>query len=258
MNFYRYVGNAPGNGLDPSGLGEIYPGYIKDLRASRETPKIILTKEELEQNVAIGKAVIDFGIGFIPGVGEAKDWGEAIAGYDIYGNELAWWERGISAGSGLIPFIDGGSVRRGVKALVGGVVDISPANFVRDPGIRFASPTPSNGIHLIDPKKLPWNSWANLPKVVENGKEYAKIGDRLYTGHAVDRTLPSGLGHPAGGAGPGRSISPTFVEDVIRNGSQTRITVDGVPRIVHTSGTVKVVTEQGGRIVITVNPFSGG
>ena len=39
VNFYRYVGNGPGNGLDPSGLGEIYPGYIKDLRASRETSK---------------------------------------------------------------------------------------------------------------------------------------------------------------------------------------------------------------------------
>jgi hypothetical protein len=28
-------------------------------------------------------------------------------------------------------------------------------------------------------------------------------------------------------------------------------------RTVYTSGTVQVVTEQGGRIVVTVNPFSG-
>ena len=31
QNWYRAVGNNPGNGGDPSGLGEIYPGYIKDL-----------------------------------------------------------------------------------------------------------------------------------------------------------------------------------------------------------------------------------
>lgn len=55
-------------------------------------------------------------------MGEVKDWGEAIIGYDIYGNKLSWGERGISAGSGLLPFADGGSVRRGAKALLGGGV----------------------------------------------------------------------------------------------------------------------------------------
>jgi len=118
--------------------------------------------------------------------------------------------------------------------------------------------TKKNGDNAIAPKRLRWDSWHNFPKVVENGTEYAKIGDRLYTGHAVDRMLPSGLGRPAGGAGPGRSIAPAFVEDVIQNGRQTHVIVDGVPRTIHTSGTIQVVTEQDGRIVVTVNPFSGG
>lgn len=57
--------------------------------------------------------------------------------------------------------------------------------------------------------------------------------------------------------GAGRSISPTFVEDVIRNGRQTPQMVDGVTRIVHSSGSVRVVTEEGGRIVVTIMTAGG-
>ncbi|RME61351.1 hypothetical protein D6779_00245, partial [Candidatus Parcubacteria bacterium] len=101
--------------------------------------------------------------------------------------------------------------------------------------------------------KILWESWQNYPKVNRGGRTYAQVGDRLYTRHAVDRLQPSGLGAPAGQLGAGRSISPTFVDDVIRNGQKTHVIVDGVQRTIHTSGTVKVVTE--GDIVITVNPW---
>ena len=103
-----------------------------------------------------------------------------------------------------------------------------------------------------------WRSWGGYEKVTVGRREYAKVGDRLYTRHAVDRMQPSGLGTPAGGSGSGRSISPNFVEDVIQNGTARSVTVNGVERTIHTSGSVQVVTEQGGRIVVTVNPFSGG
>ena len=106
--------------------------------------------------------------------------------------------------------------------------------------------------------KLPWRPWGEYEKVTVGGREYAKIGDRLYTRHAVDRLQPSGLGTPAGGRpDAGRSISPTFVEDVIQNGATQSQVANGVERTIHTLGTVQVVTEQGGRVVITVNPFSG-
>ena len=107
-------------------------------------------------------------------------------------------------------------------------------------------------------ESLLWTSWRNYPKVTEAGREYAQIGERLWTRHAVDRMQPSGLGAPAGQIGAGRSIAPNFVEDVIRTGDTSQVVVDGVTRTIHTSGTVQVVTEQGGRIVVTVNPFSGG
>jgi hypothetical protein len=107
-------------------------------------------------------------------------------------------------------------------------------------------------------QQLLWTSWRNYPKVTEAGTQYAQIGERLWTQHAVDRMQPGGLGAPAGQIGAGRSIAPNFVEDVIRIGDTTQAIVNGVTRTMHTSGTVQVVTEQGGRIVITVNPFYGG
>jgi hypothetical protein len=61
--------------------------------------------------------------------------------------------------------------------------------------------------------------------------------------------LPAAMG--------GRSIAPAFVEAAIETGTTTTQVVGGVTRTVYTSGTVQVVTEQAGRIVVTVNPFSG-
>ncbi|WFE98579.1 RHS repeat-associated core domain-containing protein [Micromonospora sp. WMMD964] len=98
---------------------------------------------------------------------------------------------------------------------------------------------------------VPWTSWQNYPKVMQGGREYAQVGDRLYTRHAVDRLQPGGLGSPAGIVGQGRGIAPSFVDDVLSN-------IEGVPvkgpkgesRLMYNSGTVKVVTEDS--IVITV------
>lgn len=67
-------------------------------------------------------------------------------------------------------------------------------------------------------------------------------------------------GAPAGAKSSGRSIASSFVDDddVIQNGSTGTRMVDGVERTIHTSGSVQVVTEQSGQVVITINPFSGG
>lgn len=101
-----------------------------------------------------------------------------------------------------------------------------------------------------DENKPLWKKWDDYEKITIHGREYTKIGNRLYTRHAVERTYPSDLG--------GRSIAPKFIEDVIKTGTIRKVTINGVERIIHTSGTVQVVTEQNGKIVITVNPFSGG
>ena len=72
---------------------------------------------------------------------------------------------------------------------------------------------------------------------------------RLYTEHAVGRMLPSRMG--------GSIISPALVEEASATGPTSTDVLDGVTRTVYTSGTVQVIGEQGGRIVVTVNPFSG-
>ena len=99
---------------------------------------------------------------------------------------------------------------------------------------------------------LEWNSWQNYPKKTIDGKQYASIGDRLYSQHAVDRMQPSGLGSPAGTVGAGRNISPNIVEHTIQNGTKTSSMVNGVKRTVYWSGGVGVVTERNSKIVVTI------
>ena len=101
--------------------------------------------------------------------------------------------------------------------------------------------------------RIPWNSYADYPKVTINGREYANVGGRPYTQHAVDRLQPSGLGAPAGASGPGRSIAPGYVDDVLTGSQTVRKPVvgpNGEARVSHVSGSVEVITE--GDIVITV------
>lgn len=99
-----------------------------------------------------------------------------------------------------------------------------------------------------------------------DGKEYAKVGDRYYTRHAVDRTQPSGMRYSstndgnvrasritrAGEKDYGRSISPNYVNDVINTGVKQEQIVNGVTRTAYTSGTVTVITENEGRIIVTI------
>jgi hypothetical protein len=96
-----------------------------------------------------------------------------------------------------------------------------------------------------------WTSWQNYPKVTQGGRDYAQIGDRLYTRHAVDRLQPSGHGAPAGATGAGRSISSNVVEDVLTSARGVPVKgPNGEAGLSFTSGTVQVITED--NIVITV------
>ena len=98
-----------------------------------------------------------------------------------------------------------------------------------------------------------WNSWEKLPKVTHDGKVYAKIGNRLYTPHAIARMQPSGLGTSAGHIGGGRSVAPKFVEDVIKTGvRRIEISEKGIEQSVVRSGNLEVITEQADRIIVTV------
>jgi hypothetical protein len=102
-------------------------------------------------------------------------------------------------------------------------------------------------------KKSGWCSWSQAEKVIVNQKEYAKFNDRLYSRHAVDRTLPSSLGAPVGTKGAGRNISPAYVEEVLRHPDRVEsVVVDGVNREIYRSGDIAVVTEDKGRVIVTI------
>jgi RHS repeat-associated protein len=120
--------------------------------------------------------------------------------------------------------------------------------------------------------KLLWGTWNDYPKVVVNGQEYAKIGDRLYSHHAVNRMQPSGHRYGAipgstdgGSTGGmpqitqphgtpegqklldyGRSVSPNWVEDIISTTPGVR---QSNGNISHTSGSVDVILSPEGRVV---------
>jgi filamentous hemagglutinin len=114
------------------------------------------------------------------------------------------------------------------------------------------------------PSGLWWGFWKDYPKVMLNGREYAQIGDRLYTEHAVERFLPSGRRTIANlpvseGEGGGhmyhekaRSIPPFWVEEAIRHGSKAFTVVKSELRTTHTLGDLEVVTTRDDHIVITV------
>ena len=102
--------------------------------------------------------------------------------------------------------------------------------------------------------KLLWGSWDDYNHVSVEGQTYARIGNRNYSAHAVERMQPSGnrYGSYIYQASPtrtntyGRSVSPTFVEDVIQNGSRA-LQENG--NISYSSGTVEVITNIRGDVV---------
>jgi hypothetical protein len=105
---------------------------------------------------------------------------------------------------------------------------------------------------VVNEARMAWTTWAEYPKVVVGGKEYAKIGERLYTRHAVDYM---GFG-PLNAKLPGnieiRRIPQIAVEEAILYGTKTVSTRAGESRLEHLLGDLLVVTDQDAKVIITV------
>jgi filamentous hemagglutinin len=64
---------------------------------------------------------------------------------------------------------------------------------------------------------------------------------------------PRGLGASAGTVGAGRSVSPNFVEDVLRVAKPDPIKgPKGEPRLSYIYGTVQIITEKDGTVVTII------
>ena len=98
-----------------------------------------------------------------------------------------------------------------------------------------------------------WGMWTDLPRTTVNGTEYANIGERLYTRHAIDRMTPMGYGTAVGGSA-GRGIPTMVVEYTLQKGTKIaeEVLPNGVVRETWKMDTIEVVTEQAKKLVVTV------
>ena len=97
-----------------------------------------------------------------------------------------------------------------------------------------------------------WDSWQNYPKIEMDGHRYAKVGDRPYSKHAVDRMQPSGnrfgpnIYQGINGSNYGRSIAPQYVEYII---ATTKSQPQDNGNLSYQSGTIQIITNQQGAVV---------
>lgn len=101
--------------------------------------------------------------------------------------------------------------------------------------------------------KIPWDTWENYEKVTVDGRQYAKVGNRLYSHHAVDRMQPSGNRYGSSiyqaGGDSGRSVAPQYVEDAI---ASAKPVVQANGNLSYTSGTLQVITNPEGAVVTII------
>lgn len=101
--------------------------------------------------------------------------------------------------------------------------------------------------------KALWGSWNDYEHVEVDGQTYAKVGDRLYSMHAVDRMQPSWnrFGHQVTTAGGdyGRNVSPNYVSEVIGN-SKGLLQENG--NYSHTLGSLQVIVNKFGAVVTII------
>ena len=89
-----------------------------------------------------------------------------------------------------------------------------------------------------------WGSWDDYPKTIRKGEQVAIINGRYYVKHAVDHFTPSYLD-----SYDGRGISPTYIEEAIRNGS---IVERRSNSITYAYGSLRVAVDPDDGTVITV------
>jgi len=119
QNWYRAIGNNPGNGNDPSGLDFGIGGLVVDeMPEIPRNPYGIWVPKNPEDTFwgLIKDDIRDTGsqiVGMLPGVGDYKDIQEVIFGYDmITGKWLTVNDRLWTAGAALIPGLGGATIRK--------------------------------------------------------------------------------------------------------------------------------------------------
>lgn len=218
---------------------------------------------------SLGHGILDL-LGFIPGIGEVSDLVNTLW-YLFEGDyaNAAW------SAIAILPLLGSliAKARYGIKLgketrFMNWLLDMSKYG----DDVSDAVKSGSSGVDDVieggkGSNKILWGKWEDYKHASIENNEYAEVGERLYTRHAVARTQPSGMRYTNTSAGGkikasriinageldyGRSISPSYIEDIINKGKISTQVVDNVNRTVFSSGTVDVITEQNGKIVVTI------
>ncbi len=110
----------------------------------------------------------------------------------------------------------------------------------------------SKNVENIVENNVKWGFWRDLPKITKNNREYAKIGNYLYSHHAIDRMTPKNFGESFNVTdSAGRGIPTIVVEDVLKNGQIVRSNIkEGAEQIVKKLRDIEVVLED--NIILSV------
>jgi hypothetical protein len=151
-----------------------------------------------------------------------------------------------------------------IKTLKANVSSIATRAFQRTQSSKVRVDTTSltgilDVINKSPHQAMTWGMWRDLPKEVYNGMEYAKIGTRYYSKHAIehmsfsarDAVILSSI--PGKGPVKMRRIPPMAVEETITHGI-SKISRDefGKQALEHILGDIKVHTSLDKRVVISV------
>ncbi|MFW7381047.1 MAG: pre-toxin TG domain-containing protein [Oligoflexus sp.] len=237
---------------------------VKASRVATDVAEQALSESDFDKSqfaLDFAKGTLDLAVSLTPGVGWARDVYEAVSGVDLMsGEELGTFDRSMAI-LGAVTGGIGSKVGTGVKMINKGIDAVTDASKVAGSAGDAARAT-DRAREIIDTAgdvaNVKWGTWSDLPKVSSNGTDYAKIGDRRYTRHAVDRMTPTGYGTAAGGTA-GRGVPTMVVEATLKNGQKvnSQVMSNGVVRETWRMDTVQVVTENNRELVITVMRVGG-
>ncbi|MBP6218910.1 MAG: pre-toxin TG domain-containing protein [Oligoflexales bacterium] len=223
---------------------EILNYATESLKISRD----YYDNDEIEEGkIAAGVAdvLLDLATSLTPVVSWGRDLYEAISGKDLHsGEELGEFSRSMAV-LGVVTVGFGSKIGKACKFLAKLMKGDKAADALRASERVLGSAGEVTNVR--------WGLWTDLPTTTVDGAEYASIGDRLYTRHAIDRMTPMGFGTAAGGSA-GRGVPTVVVEHILQHGTKvTEQTLsNGIVRETWKMDTVEIVTEQSKKIVVTV------
>ena len=232
---------------------EIRQKYVNLSESSLEISRQFHLEDKWEESrlsLDIASAALDIASSVTPGISWGRDIYEAIFGVDLFsGHQLSKVDQSFA----ILGAFTGGlttSFKKFTKVLKR-LSNFSSNNIRRSIDVtQHAERMYETSRHV---EKVRWGMWSDLPKLIENGQEYAQIGNRKYTRHAIDRMTPVNFGVAANGF-QGRGVTTMVVESTINLGElvNTQQLPNGILREVWKMGSVEVITENSKSIVVTV------